>query len=248
MKSVAAYLPLVVAVLVYLLLPLVLVLTEAWAEARPGGFGRGAGELIRLGGVSLFYAMAPALVASALCTAASLFGLFHRTWRSCYGGWLFLLLFTNPVFLVFGFSVILARWPSSWAVLAATTYVLVPLTGLVIGAGVDKYPQAEIHAARSLGASPVYIATRHVLPRVAASIRASIVLATLYAVGFYIVPALVGIGRVSTLGVAIDKTANAVGDRAAACQLCVIAMALQAVVLLLWRFSSRLGHTAERTA
>lgn len=143
-------------------------------------------------------------------------------------------LFTNPVFLVFGFAILLSSVPPQLAVSLASTYVLLPLCGLIVHGAVAEFPVVQIRAARSLGAPPVLIAVHHILPAVRGQVLVSLLLGSVNALGFYLIPSYVGLGRVATLATTIDHTANQVGDWNATCQLCIVTLGVQALLLGLW--------------
>lgn len=71
------------------------------------------------------------------------------------------------------------------------------------------------------------------LPSAYRSLIAAIGLGSVYALGFYLLPSFVGQGHISTLGTAIDRVANQVGDWVAACQLAVVALGAQLLVLVI---------------
>jgi ABC-type spermidine/putrescine transport system permease subunit II len=225
--------PVGLATLGYLVLPIMFLVKGSFGHTD-AGFGRGTGALSSLMLRSIVMALVPAVAATTVGAAASLVGESRPGFSVFYRVWLFIMLFTNPVFLVFGFSVLLAKVPSTSAVILASTYILMPLCGLVVQAGVDEFDDAQAHAARSLGASPVYVALSHILPSIRLQILAATLLSTIYALGFFLTPAYVGLGRTVTLGTVINDTTNAVGDWTAGCQLCIVAVAAQVVVVLLW--------------
>jgi ABC-type spermidine/putrescine transport system permease subunit II len=222
------------AATLYVAAPIVLIGLDAVGEVRPGGFGRGYVALILLSARSVEYAIVPAALATGICTAASLVGRFSRTFRLFYRTWTLAMLFTNPVFFVLGFAILLTPFSPGPAVLLATTYVLLPLCGVIVQAAVEQYPRTQIATARALGDAPFGIACRHILPAVAPQLSVCLLLATLYALGFYLVPSYVGLGRVVTLATTIDHTANQVGDWNAACQLCLVALAVQSLLVGIW--------------
>ena len=231
--------PMFIAATIYFIVPLLLVIIGATDALRPGGFGRGLASLLKVGLRSVFYAIVPALAATAFCTVASLLARFHRRFGQFYCIWLVATLFTNPVFIVFGFTILLSSIPTMLAVLLASAYVLMPLCGLIVHGAVGEFPIVQIRAARSLGASPVLIAVYHILPAIRGQILVSIVLGSAYALGFYLIPSYVGLGRVVTLATTIDHTANQVGDWSATCQLCIVTLSIQVLLLALWMLAKR---------
>ena len=164
---------------------------------------------------------------------------FHARFSRFDRGWLLIMLFTNPVFLVFGFSILLAQAPPLPAVLLASAYILMPFCGLILQAAADEFDLAQARAARALGASPAYIVFHHILPFTRQQILASVLLSALYALGFFLTPAFVGLGRVVTLGTVIYGVANSVGDWTGACQLCIVAIGAQALLTMLWLVMSK---------
>jgi ABC-type spermidine/putrescine transport system permease subunit I len=224
----------VIATGFYFLLPLVLVLSKAATVARPGGFGRGFASLFDLSIKSILLAVVPSIGAVSIAALCSFTARFNHSFHRFYQSWLVIILFTNPVFLVFGFSVLLASVTPSVAVVIAGGYILLPLVGLVVQAAVDDFPQQQVMIARALGTSAAGVVFRHLLPGIRSRLLLVILLGTVYALGFYLVPAFVGMGRVVTLGTAIDHAANRLGDWVTASQLCVVALVVQSALLLIW--------------
>ncbi len=219
------------AIAFFLILPIGVVVAESLTEVRPGGFGRGVESLGLIAGRSLWLALVPSMITTVLCTICSGISLFSPQFRSFYRIWLLVVLFTNPVFLVFGFAVLLVDLPPELGVIFATGYVLLPLIGLIVQAAFEEFPVPLILTARFFGASPTAVVVGHVLPSAFRSLIAATGLGSVYALGFYLLPSFVGQGHVSTLGSAIDRVANQVGDWVAACQLAVVALGTQLVLL-----------------
>lgn len=238
--SIGSILTIVVAAGLYFILPLTLIVRQAAEGIKPGGFGQGLGSLSRLSTESALLAVIPAVLATSLASMCSLLGKFAPSFRSFYRQWLLVLLFTNPVFLVFGFTVLLAPLPPILSVGIATVYVLLPLVGMVVQSAVDDFPQQQIMMARGLGSSVIGAVTRHILPGIGAKLMVAGLLGSIYALGFYLLPAFVGLGRVTTLGTTIDHAANRLGDWSAACQLCLVALLTQGILFLVWAAGRRL--------
>ena len=231
---------LILATVLYLWVPILLIGWGATHGMSNAGFGRGAASLAVLSLFSVLLALASSVVASGVCLTASLLGCFFPDFAVFYNKWLFVMLFTNPVFLVFGFSILLANIEPRLAVVLSSAYILMPFCGITVQAAVAGFDPAQIRAASSLGASQLYIAVRHILPAVQRQVLAAVLLGAFYAVGFYMVPSFVGLGRVVTLGTVIHTMANNVGDWTAASQLCCIAVLAQGALLLLWAVTIRL--------
>lgn len=235
---VAPAIPVCLASLAYLGLPLALLIRGSFG-ASEAGFERGLPTLTALTMRSIAYAVIPALLATVVCSTASLLGVFHARFSTFYRGWLLVMLFTNPVFLVFGLSILLTKAPPLPAVLLASAYILMPFCGQILQAAVDEFDFAQARAARSLGASPSYIVFRHILPFTRQQVLASVLLSALYSLGFFLTPAFVGLGRVVTLGTVIYGVANSVGDWTAACQLCIVAIGAQLFLTVAWLVTAR---------
>ena len=212
--------------------PLLLLADGALAPQRPGGLGRPVSEILALVLRSGWLALGPAVLASALAFLAGVLAVFTPWFRRCYRAALRALLFTNPVFLVIGAGVLLTALSPSLAVVLTSTYLLLPVVGTIVLAAAERHPAEVLRAARSLGASPACIARTHLLPYLVPQLLLSTLLGFALALGFYLLPVLVGLGRVVTLGSAIDSAANRVGDGAAACQLGLLSLALTGVILL----------------
>jgi len=231
--NLAPALPVSLVALGYLILPLALVVEGSFGSSE-AGFHRGGSTLTLLALESICLALLPALLATGLSTIASLLGVFHPRFSKNYRKWLLVMLFTNPVFIVFGLSILLARTPPHIAVVLASSYVLMPFCGQIMQAGIGEFDLAQVRAARSLGATPLFIAVRHILPFVRQQVIASVLLSAIYAFGFFLIPTYVGLGRTITLATVIYTLTNTIGDWTAACQLCVVAIATQFVLVLLW--------------
>jgi ABC-type spermidine/putrescine transport system permease subunit II len=229
--AVAASLPPLAAVLFYLGTPFVLLVQASAAPSAVGGFGRGVSDLTILALRSVVIATASSAVAVAVATACSVGGFFAPRFGGWYRIWVRTLLFVNPVFFVFGFAVLLAGWRPLEAATTASAYILLPLSGLVIQARADQYPRDQFLAARSLGETHSGFIVRHLVPYLLPQVFLALTLSCVYALGFYLVPSFVGLGRVAVAAVAIDRAANSVGDWAAASQLCVVTMLAAAVVV-----------------
>lgn len=234
------------AVALYLVTPLGLLLGQAIGPSRPAGFGRGAESLSLLGTRSILLSVVPAMMVSLFCTLCSLSSRFSPRFLQFYRTWLLVLLFTNPLFLVFGFTVLLANWNPNIATMIATCYILLPLPGLIIQAEAEELPLEQIAMARALGSRPTGVAIRHILPSIRGAILLATLLGAIYALGFYLVPSFVGMGQVATLGTAIDHAANQIGDWKAACQLSLVTLAVQMLVVSGVGITGKLTRRHER--
>jgi ABC-type spermidine/putrescine transport system permease subunit I len=237
-KIMLSHIGLTVATVVFVLLPLWLTLIGGVSTPpRPGGFSQGGSVLLALVSTSLKTSLGAASISTSVALLASALTLFSKTFSLLYRLWLTVMLFTNPIFLVLGFSSLLWDVGPLLAVTSATAYVVLPLGGLIIQSGVDQIPSVQIKAARSLGALPIVVLREHVLPAVRGQLELAWFLMSIYGLGFYLLPTFVGFGRIVTLGTAINTVTNRVGDWAAAQQLACVLIGLQIAILVVWQFA-----------
>jgi len=251
MKRLAACIvlgPVAVAVGLYCGLPLILVIADASKRVAPSGFGRGARELASLAAKSVVIAIIPAILSASFCTVCSLLGFLTPTFRRFYHCILLILAFTNPVFFVLSFAVLLAEINPTVAVMLASSYIALPLGAIIIEAAVCEYPVELATAARSLGASELRVVLGHVLPSIQHQLTVAVFMIAVYVMGFYLVPTYVGLGRVSTLSTAIHAAANQTGDWVAACQLSTVLLAGQIALLIAWQILAYRRREAGRVA
>lgn len=204
-----------------------LVVDGLFSTARPSGFGQDGTTLLVLARRSLLLAVIPATLAMLLAIAASCLTCLHPPFRTFYRRWVYTLLFTNPVFLVLGMTVLLNRLPPELAVTLASWLVLMPLVALPIQAAVEQAPVPELQAARALGARSTDLVRLHLIPAIGNTAISALGLATVFALGFYLLPSFVGYGQTPTLGVAIDTAVNRLGDNEAAAQLGILLLGLE---------------------
>lgn len=204
-----------------------LVVDGLTSPARPSGFGQDGAILLVLARRSLFLAITPAMLATLMAIAASSLASLHAPFRTFYRHWCYTVLFTNPVFLVLGMTVLLNRLPSELAVTLASWLVIMPIVALPIQAAVDQAPATELLAARSLGASSSELVRLHLIPAIGGTAIGAFGLATVFALGFYLLPTFVGYGHTPTLGSAINSAVNRLGDNKAAAQLGILLVGLE---------------------
>lgn len=198
-----------------------------FAPARPSGFGQDSMTLFMLARRSLLLSIIPAALATLLGIAASCIASLHLTFRTFYRRWIYTVLFTNPVFMVLGMTVLLNRMPPEFAVTLASWLVLMPLVALPIQAAAEQAPANEMLAARALGAGTVELVRLHLIPAIGNTAIGALGLGTVFALGFYLLPSFVGYGQTPTLGVAIDTAVNRLGDNGAAAQLGILLVSLE---------------------
>ena len=234
-KFVATHSGIAMVVLFFVILPICLTLiSSVLSNPRPSGFGQDPNALLQLAATSLGVSLTASAIALLLAVTASSMTLGSIVFHSAYRIWLIVMLFTNPIFLVLGFSTLLSHTTPIIAVITATSYVVLPLGGLIVQSGFNQYPYSELYAARALGAGIPTIVFSNILPRVQGQIQLALLLMTVYAIGFFLLPTYVGFGWVVTLGTAINTAANRVGDWEAAQQLATITLLVQCILIGIW--------------
>ncbi|MEA2906298.1 MAG: spermidine/putrescine transport system permease protein [Alphaproteobacteria bacterium] len=223
------------AALIFVVAPVAITVIGAFLESpRPGGFGMPALSLARLAENTVLMSITGAAIALGVAVLASSIAVFDPRFHRYYRAWLLAMLFTNPVFLVLGLSTLLAAWPPFAATTAATAYVVLPLGGLVVQSAFEEFPRVQINAALSLGASPSEILWGLVLPASRDEITLGGLLMAIYAMGFYLLPSYVGLGRTPTLATAMSTLIAQLGDWRAAQQIAILLIGLELLVLLGW--------------
>ena len=87
----------------------------------------------------------------------------------------------------------------------ATIHILLPFMVLPIYANILKIPQDIMHAAASLGASPLYAFCRIFLPLSLPGVVSGATLVFILTLGFYITPELLGGGRVVMISMVVSR-------------------------------------------
>lgn len=235
---------LAMATVAFVLVPFGLTLQGGiYSAPRPGGFSQGFSGLAQLAFMSAGISITSAFIATTAAVIASSLGLSSNVFHRFYRVWVTTMLFTNPVFLVMGFSTLFAHTNRHVAVILATAYTILPLGAVIIQSGFDQFPRGQILAARSLGAKDITVLLSHIIPAVKGQIMLACFLMSIYALGFYLLPAFVGLGKIVTLGTTINTAANSIGDWQAAQQLACVMVTLELFLLLIWRFRYLLSRS-----
>lgn len=214
------------------MLPLAVIVREGLlASPRPTGFGQDLATLVHLVGTSIGVALLPAALAAVLAALASCISVIVPWFRRFYRVWIHTLLFTNPVFLVLGLSVLTSSTPPLASVMLATAFILLPLVALPIQAATDHVELSVLNAARALGSRRFRLVWHHLLPAIRAAVLFATLLATVFALGFYLLPTFIGYGHVATIGAAIDVAVNRLGDTAAAAQLGILILGMELLLV-----------------
>jgi putative spermidine/putrescine transport system permease protein len=132
---------------------------------------------------------------------------------------------------------------TSAAMYPAMVHVMLPLMVLPIYSAVRRLDQRRIWAARSLGASPVLLLRRVVLPELRVAGAAGAMLVFISSLGFYVTPALLGGPSNLTAGTLIAQEFYELLDFGTACAMGVL---LLAAVAALYIASDRLLRVSTR--
>jgi ABC-type spermidine/putrescine transport system permease subunit I len=243
----AVQLLLCVSAMAFVIAPVALTVVGAFGgRAEPGGFGLPVSALLRLTANTLLMSVGGALTGLIVATTASAWAMFNPPFRRFYTAWLLAMLFTNPVFMVLGLSTLFAGLPPLLATATATAVIVLPLGGLIVQSAFDEFPELQVAAARGLGASRLFVLRRHILPFASPQLSVAGLLMTIYAMGFYLLPAYVGLGRTPTLATAMNTLIAQQGAWPAADQMAIVLMGIEALILAAWVVVSRTGRLRER--
>ncbi len=218
----------------------------------------------------LIYSAGLALLVAAICIVVA----FPLTWfitrlrRRAQVAWLILLLSTlclSEVLIAFAWQIMLAKriglsqifvWlgllaepqslsPSFGAVLACLVYLLLPYSVLLIYPALSRIDRHVPEAALTLGASPWRMFTTVVLPMMRGPLLSSAILVTVFAIGTFVAPTVLGRPEHWTVAILIGRVALAEGNlpfaAALAILLLVTTIGLTGATLLIGR--SRGGTT-----
>lgn len=240
--------PLVAALLGSIALPAALLADGAIHGGPPlGPAGQSMASIGRLVETTIVTAVPAALTSVTIALTCSLLGCFTPWFRRFYTRWLVALLLTNPILLVFGFSVFLDGLPPVVAVILAGAYILLPPAGLVVESGARVISASTLDAARSLGASPWGVVIHHLLPATQPTVAGAIVLSGINSLGFFLTPRYVGLGRVDTLATVVVDIGLRMGDWSAACQWSILLQMLGIVLMLItWAIHVLMSRRSRR--
>lgn len=216
-RRLAAALPVVSSVGLILTLgglavgPIWLVVGGVISKATSVGLGRGFSNLLELCTASTELAVFPtglsAMLAAICIVGTTSGGTLQRTYQKL----VLLMVFVNPIFYVFGFQVLLSSVKPALAVSATNGFITFPLASLVL-MKLANSPEEELESARTLGANEDYIAIAHVGLKLVRPFLRAWLISGIYALGFFLVPTYVGLGRVVTLSTTIHNVATRLGD------------------------------------
>lgn len=216
---------------------------------------------------TLAYTAGLALVVAVLSTALAFPFTYFIAGMARRGqvAWLILLLSTlslSEVLVAFSWQVMLAKriglsevfvWlglldepqslsPNFGAVVACLVYLVLPVSVLLIYPALMRLDRHVPEAARTLGASPVRVFFTIILPMMRGPILSSGILATVFTIGTYVPPTVLGKPEDWTIAVLIGRTALTGGNMPFAASMSVL---LMATTIALTGLTAVLGRRRE---
>lgn len=134
-------------------------------------------------------------------------------------------------------------YPSTFAMYPAMVHVMLPFMIFPLYAALVGIDPSQVRAAESLGARPMTVIFKVLLPQMKGGSVAGCVLVFLMTLGFYVTPAMLGSESDLTIGTIIDLQFNQLLDFGAAA---VTASAILAVVLALYTIADSLISVSSR--
>src|SRR5580658_106977 len=180
--------------------------------------------------------------------------------------WLILLLSTlslSEVLVAFSWQVMLAKrigvseifvwlgWlaeaqslsPNFGAVVACLVYLVLPVTVLLLYPALSRMDRHIAEAARTLGASPLRVFFTVIVPMMRGPILSSAILATVFTIGTFVPPSVLGRPEEWTIGVLIGRAALTGGNLPAAAAMAIL---LLVATLALTGLTLMIGRSDER--
>lgn len=129
---------------------------------------------------------------------------------------------------------------SEFAVVAGMTHILLPYMLLPIYNSVSKIDNSLFDAARGLGAGAFSTFTRVLVPLSIQGVLAGVSLVLVLSLGVFIMPALLGGGRVPVIALLIEQQAGSFLNWAMAGTLSAILMVIVMITFLIIKFATRM--------
>ncbi|MFD2238188.1 ABC transporter permease [Aureimonas populi] len=129
---------------------------------------------------------------------------------------------------------------SEFAVVIGMVHILLPYMVLPIYSSASKIDRSLVEASRGLGAGPVSILTRVLIPLTIHGVLAGVSLVLVLSLGVFIMPALLGGGRVPVIPLLIEQQAGSFLNWAMAGTLSVILLLMVLVVFWLIKLATKL--------
>ncbi len=129
--------------------------------------------------------------------------------------------------------------PSFGAVVSCLVYLVLPLTILLLYPGLSRLDRYVAEAARTLGASPIRVFFTVTIPMMWSSILSAAILSSIFTIGAFVAPQVLGRPEHWTIAVLIGKAAltgaNLPGAAAMALLLLLVTLGLSALTTLIGR-------------
>jgi putative spermidine/putrescine transport system permease protein len=180
---------------------------------------------------------------------AALFTIFWTSLLVRTYGWLLMYLPEGPVYSVLHVLGLrdqpVELVQKTAAAYPAMVHVMLPYVVLPVWAATRQIDPAQLRAARTLGARPLLIVRRVILPQLRAGMAAGAVLVFIMSLGFYVTPQLLGNPRAPMVSGIIgqDFSAPDLAGVAAA-----MSLVLLAVVIVVYVIADRLFKVSEQWA
>ena len=129
---------------------------------------------------------------------------------------------------------------SEFAVVIGMVHILLPYMVLPIYSSASKIDRSLLEASRGLGAGAFSTLTRVLIPLTIHGVLAGVSLVLVLSLGVFIMPALLGGGRVPVIPLLIEQQAGSFLNWAMAGTFCVILLAMVLVIFWLIKLSTRL--------
>lgn len=195
------------------------------------------------------YAMALAVAPRwvAVLLLVSLFTLFWTSLLVRTYGWILLYLPQGPIYSTLHALGLrdtpLAIFQTSFASYPAMVHIMMPYVVLPVYAAIRQIDPLHLPAARVLGARPLLILRRIVLPQLRAGIMAGAVLVFIMSLGFYVTPQLLGSPTGPTVASLIGGAFSAPDQTSAAAAMSLL---LLVVVIVVYAAADRVFKVSEQ--
>jgi len=127
-----------------------------------------------------------------------------------------------------------------FAVVIGMVHILLPYMVLPIYSSVSKIDHNLVEASRGLGAGPISTLTRVLIPLTLHGVLAGVSLVLVLSLGVFIMPALLGGGRVPVIPLLIEQQAGSFLNWAMAGTFCVVLLVMVMMVFWLIKLITRL--------
>jgi putative spermidine/putrescine transport system permease protein len=194
---------------------------------------------------ALAMAVSPRWVAILLLIA--LFTIFWTSLLVRTYGWILLYLPQGPIYTVLHGLGLRDKpidiFQTTFAAYPAMVHVMLPYTVLPVYAAMRQIDGQHIRAARTLGAKPLLILRKVILPQLRSGITAGAILVFIMSLGFYVTPQLLGDPRHQMVASLIGTNFSVPGMTNAAAAMSIL---LLAVVVIVYAAADRVFKVSEQ--